>query len=163
MRLGRNQAMMLRNNFMGTTSFLFCSMSWQYDMKSSQISSAYNIWLSRYRPSNLMLTTEFVLVLVFVNFLWAVYITPFIAVTTYISATIIVLSVPKTKTMYVHSNFFSDCIKSKRYFYYTFASHMRSLFHYKLCVNWKLHRTSGGCFKLQNAKTEGRTVRYEKS
>ena len=44
------------------------------DIKSSKISTAYDVWFSRYRPSNLMLAKETSPVLVFINFLWAVYI-----------------------------------------------------------------------------------------
>ena len=41
--------------------------------KSFKISTAYDIWFSTYRPSNLMITADCALVLVFINFLWAVY------------------------------------------------------------------------------------------
>ena len=70
-------ALVLCNDFMSISFFLFwtayCSFKGPCDMKSSKIATAYDVWLSRYRPSNLVITTDFALVLVFINFLWAVY------------------------------------------------------------------------------------------
>ena len=43
------------------------------DIKSSKISTAYDVWFSRYRPSNMMLAMNSALELAFINFLWAVY------------------------------------------------------------------------------------------
>ena len=58
--------------------FLFWTM-WSsykepYDMRSFKISTAGDVWFWRYRPSNVMITADFPQVLVFINFLWAVYI-----------------------------------------------------------------------------------------
>ena len=73
----RNYVMVLCNDFMGILFFLFwtiwCSFNRLCDVKSFKISTAYDVWFSRYRPSNLMITADFALVLVFRNFLWAVY------------------------------------------------------------------------------------------
>ena len=44
------------------------------DIKYFKISTAYDVWFSRYRLSNMTLATDSALLLVFINFLWAVYI-----------------------------------------------------------------------------------------
>ena len=44
------------------------------DIKSVKMSTAYDGMFSRHRHSNLMITTDFARVLVFVNSVWAVYI-----------------------------------------------------------------------------------------
>ena len=73
----RNYVMELCNDVMDILSFLFwtmwCSFKGPCDVKSFKISTAYNVWFSRYRPLNLMITANFALVLVFIYFLWAVY------------------------------------------------------------------------------------------
>ena len=43
------------------------------DIKSFKVSTAYDVLFSRYRPSNMMLAAASALVLVFINFSWAVY------------------------------------------------------------------------------------------
>ena len=43
------------------------------DIICSKISTAYDVLFSRYRPSNMKLATDVAMVLVFINFLWAVY------------------------------------------------------------------------------------------
>ena len=75
LRPGR--AVVSRNNFKGTSSFLFwnmrCSFKWSCNINSLNVSIAYNVSFPRYRPSNLMFTTDFAPMLVFENFLWAMY------------------------------------------------------------------------------------------
>ena len=77
MTLVRNYAMVLCNDFMGILLFLYwtmwCSFKETCDIKSFKTSTAYDVWFSRYRPSNLMITADFVMVLAFANFSWAVY------------------------------------------------------------------------------------------
>ena len=72
--LDRNYAMVLYKYFTRNLLFLLqimrCSFKWPCDIKSFKISTAYDVWFSRYRPSSLMLTTVFALVLVLINFLW---------------------------------------------------------------------------------------------
>ena len=74
----RNYALVLRNNLMDIILFLFwtmlCSVTGPCDIKSFKISTAYDIWFLRYRRSNLMITADFALVVVFIKCLWAVYI-----------------------------------------------------------------------------------------
>ena len=50
-------------------------LKWFCDIKSFKISTAYDVWFSRYRPSNLMLATDTdsAQVLMFINVLWVVY------------------------------------------------------------------------------------------
>ena len=43
------------------------------DIKYFKISTAYGVWFSRCRHPNMTLATDSALVLVFINFLWAVY------------------------------------------------------------------------------------------
>ena len=43
-------------------------------MKSFKISTAYDVWFSKYRPSNLVINANFAQVVVFINFVWAVYV-----------------------------------------------------------------------------------------
>ena len=73
----RNYAMELCKDFMGILIFLslttLCSFKGLYDIKSFKISTACDIWFSRYRHLNLMIHADFSLVLVFIIFLWAVY------------------------------------------------------------------------------------------
>ena len=77
-RPGRNYAVVLCNDFMGNLLVLFwtkCqSVIGPCDIKYFKISTAYDVWFSRHRPSNMKLVTDSALVLVFINFLWAVYI-----------------------------------------------------------------------------------------
>ena len=76
LRPGRNHAEVLCNDFMGNLLLLFSTMCNSVkepcNIKSFNISTACDIWVSRYRPSNLMLATDSALALVFINFLWAV-------------------------------------------------------------------------------------------
>ena len=76
LRPGRNHAEVLCDDFMGNLLVLFSTMCNSVkepcNIKSFNISTAYDIWVSRYRPSNLMLATDSALALVFINFLWAV-------------------------------------------------------------------------------------------
>ena len=53
--------------------FFWCSLKGPCDTKSFKISTAYDVWFLRYRPSNLVITADFAMVLVFINLLWAVY------------------------------------------------------------------------------------------
>ena len=57
---------------MGDLFFLFWTMNSSFkgpcDIKSVKFSTAYDVWFSRYRPSNLVLTTDSALVLAFVDF-----------------------------------------------------------------------------------------------
>ena len=73
----RNYAVVLCNDFMGILFFTFWAMWSSFkgpcDTKSFKISTAYDAWFSRYHPSNWMITADFALLLVFINFLWAVY------------------------------------------------------------------------------------------
>ena len=73
----RNYTMTLCNDFRGNWLVLFWTMcnsvEGPCDIKSFKISTVYDIWFSRYRPSNMKLATHSALVLVFINFLWAVY------------------------------------------------------------------------------------------
>ena len=50
-----------------------CSFHGPCSIISFKISTAYDVPFLRYRPSNLILTTDSMLVLVFVNLLWAMY------------------------------------------------------------------------------------------
>ena len=43
------------------------------DIKSLKILTAYDVWFSRYQTSNMKLATDSALVIVFINFLLAVY------------------------------------------------------------------------------------------
>ena len=78
LRPGRNYVVVLCNDFMGNLLTLFCTMCNSVkipcDIKSFKVSTAYDVWFSRYRHSNLMLATDSALVLVFINTLWALYI-----------------------------------------------------------------------------------------
>ena len=71
----RNYTVVLCNDSMGNSFFflwtLWCCLKRPYDKKSFNISTAYDVRFSRYRPSN-VITEDFALVLVFINFLWAV-------------------------------------------------------------------------------------------
>ena len=75
LRPGRNYAVSWCNNFMIILFFLYCTMccscKGSCDMKSVKIPTA-DVWFPRYLPWNFTLTMEFALVLVFINFLWAV-------------------------------------------------------------------------------------------
>ena len=72
LRPGRNYAVVLGKNFMGNLSFSYYAMSSSVrgprDIKSIKISTAYDIWFSRYRHSNLMFPAESLLLLVFIIF-----------------------------------------------------------------------------------------------
>ena len=76
-RPGLNHAVVLCNDFRGYLLVLFWTMcnsvKGPCDVKSVKISAAHDLWFSRYRPSNMKLATDSALVLVFINFLWAVY------------------------------------------------------------------------------------------
>ena len=69
--------MVLRNEFIGNVLVLFWTMcnsvKGQCDIKTFQISTAYDVWFSRYRHSSLMVAPGSALVIVFINFLWTVY------------------------------------------------------------------------------------------
>ena len=77
LRPGRNYAVLLCSYFIGDLLVLFRTMcafvKGPCDIKSLKISPAYDVWFSRYWPSNLMLATNSALVIVFISFLWAVY------------------------------------------------------------------------------------------
>ena len=77
-RPGLNHAVVLCNDFRGYLLVLFWTMcnsvKGPCDVKSVKISAAHDLWFSRYRPSNMKLATDSALVLVFINFLWAVYV-----------------------------------------------------------------------------------------
>ena len=70
--------MVLCNDFRGNLLLLFWTMCQAVkgpcDIKYFKISTAYDVWFSRYRPSNMKLATDSALVLLFINFLWAVYV-----------------------------------------------------------------------------------------
>ena len=53
-----------------------CSFNGPSNVKSVNISKAYDVWFLRYWPLNFILTTGFMLLSMFVNFLWAVYLFP---------------------------------------------------------------------------------------
>ena len=78
-RLRWNYAVVLCNDFTGNLLVLFLTMSQSVkrpcDIIYFKISTAYDVWFSRYRLSKMKLATDSALVLVFINFLWAVYIT----------------------------------------------------------------------------------------
>ena len=75
----RNNAMVLCNDFMDMLLFLFFFVTGAILLKYHMIYQHWNFQqpmmfgFSRYHPSNLMITADFTLVLVFINFLWAVY------------------------------------------------------------------------------------------
>ena len=52
---------------------MWCHIKGLCDIKFFKMWTAYDVWLSRYRPSNLMITVDFALVLVIINFFGAVY------------------------------------------------------------------------------------------
>ena len=76
LRPGRNYTVLLYNDLKSNLLVLFWTMCYSVkqpcDIKSFKISTFYDVWFSRYRPSNMKLTTDSALVLVFINFLWAV-------------------------------------------------------------------------------------------
>ena len=63
-----------RGNLLAVVWIMCKSVKGSYDIKTWKISTAYDVWFSRYWPSNMELATDSVLVLVFINFLWAMYI-----------------------------------------------------------------------------------------
>ena len=73
----RNHAVVICNKLMGILSFWFwavcCAFKGPCDIRLFKISTAYDVCFSRYLPSNLMLITDFALVLEFVNLLWVVF------------------------------------------------------------------------------------------
>ena len=73
-------AVVLRNDFRRNLIALFWTMCKSvkglYDIKSCKISTAFDVWFSRYRPCNMKLSTDTAVVLVFINFLAAVYVHP---------------------------------------------------------------------------------------
>ena len=73
----RNYAMVICHDFMIILFLSFWTMWWPFKgpcgIKSFKISTVYDVWFSRYHPSHLMIIPDFALVLVFLNFLWAVY------------------------------------------------------------------------------------------
>ena len=78
LRPGLNFAVVSYNEFRGNLFVLFWTMcnyvKGPCDIKSFKISTAYEVWFSRYRPSSMKFVTNSALVLVFINFLWAVYV-----------------------------------------------------------------------------------------
>ena len=70
----RNYAMILCNDFILFSIFrtTWCSFKGPCDIKSFKIATAYAVWFSRYRPSNLLITADFALLLVFIIFMWVV-------------------------------------------------------------------------------------------
>ena len=78
LRTGRNYAVVLCNDSRLNLLVLFWTMcnfvKGLCDIKSLKILTAYDVWFSRYQPTNMKLATDSVLVIVFINFLWAVYI-----------------------------------------------------------------------------------------
>ena len=76
-RPGRNYAVVLCKDFRGNLLVLFWtvyqSVKGPCEIMHFKISTAYGVWFLRYRPSNMKLATDSALVLVFKNFLWAVY------------------------------------------------------------------------------------------
>ena len=77
LRPGRNYAIVLCNDSMANLLVLFWTMcnsvKGPCDVKLLKILTAYDVWFSRYQPSNMKLATDSAPVIVFISFLWAVY------------------------------------------------------------------------------------------
>ena len=77
LRTGRNYAVVLCNDSRVNLLVLFWTMcnsvKGPWDIKSLKILTAYDVWFLRYQSSNMKLATDSALVIVLINFLWAVY------------------------------------------------------------------------------------------